>query len=175
MAICKAYLDDIVFSFRKQKDMAEQAIRQVVQNEDFFRRPGEFSNSVAVIVKHLAGNLKSRWTDFLTTDGEKPSRDRDREFVITEADSRDSLMASWEAGWSALFHTLGGLTEADLLKTVTIRGEPHSAMQAIHRSLTHTAYHTGQILYLCRLMHNGEWQWITVPPGQSVTARKYRS
>jgi uncharacterized damage-inducible protein DinB len=164
----QAYLDDITFSFRKQKDMAEKAFGQVQSDEDFFRQPGEFSNSIAAIIKHVAGNLASRWTDFLTTDGEKPWRDRDSEFV-TAADTRTNLIAAWEAGWNVLFQTLAGLHEDDLLKTVPIRGEKHTVFQAIHRSLTHTAYHVGQIVYLSRLFQKDGWQWITIPPGQSRT------
>jgi hypothetical protein len=115
----------------------------------------------------IAGNLASRWTDFLTTDGDKPWRDRDAEFLIGPDDSRPSLLAAWERGWTAVLQTLAGLREEDLLKTVTIRGEEHTALQAIQRSLTHTAYHVGQIIYLCRLLTTEGWEWITIPPGQS--------
>jgi uncharacterized damage-inducible protein DinB len=177
MSLWKAYLDDITFSFRKQKDLAEKAFQQVVSDQDFFRKPGEFSNSIAAIIKHVAGNLASRWTDFLTTDGDKPWRNRDAEFHITETDTRTNLLTAWEAGWKALFDTLAGLAEADLLKRVTIRGEEHSVFQAIHRSLTHTAYHAGQIVYLSRMMQKEGWEWITIPPGQShqfkAQGRKY--
>jgi uncharacterized damage-inducible protein DinB len=162
----KPYLDDIVFSFRKHKELAEKAFRQV-GDEGFFKKPGEHSNSIAIIIKHVAGNLASRWTDFLTTDGDKPWRDRDAEFVISPEDSKERLIAAWEKGWTALFQTLGTLQEADLLKQVTIRGEGHTVLQAIHRSLTHTVYHVGQIVYLCRLVTTEGWQWITIPPGQS--------
>jgi uncharacterized damage-inducible protein DinB len=167
MAFWQAYLDDIRFSFRKQKELAEKAFRQVENDADFFRKPGEHSNSIALIVKHLAGNLKSRWTDFLTTDGDKPWRDRDDEFVIGPDDTRSHLLAEWEAGWAILFQTLAARQEADLLRTVTIRGEEHTVLQAIDRSLTHTAYHTGQILYLARLVTQKAGEWITIPPGQS--------
>ena len=167
MSLWKAYLDDITFSFHKQKDFAEQAFRQVVSDEDLIRKPDEFSNSIAAIIKYVAGNLASRWTDFLTTDGDKPWRNRDAEFNITQTDTRTNLLRAWEAGWKSLFTTLAGLAEADLQKRVTIRGEEHTVFQAIHRSLTHTAYHTGQIVYLCRLMQKDGWEWLTVPPGQS--------
>src|SRR6266404_1639020 len=150
MALGHAYLEDVILSFRKQKQYAEQAFRQVESEEDFFKKPGEHSNSIALIIKHVAGNLASRWTDFLTTDGDKPWRNRDAEFHITETDTRTNLLTAWEAGWKALFDTLAGLAEADLLKLVTIRGEEHSVFQVIHRSLTHTAYHAGQIVYLSR-------------------------
>jgi uncharacterized damage-inducible protein DinB len=162
----QAYLEDIRFSFRKQKELAEIAFRQVA-DDDFFKRPGEHSNSIAIILKHVGGNLASRWTDFLTTDGDKPWRDRDAEFVIGPEDTRQSLLAAWERGWAALFQTLGSLQEADLLKKVTIRREEHTVFQAVHRSLTHTAYHVGQIVYLSRLLTKEGWQWITIPPGQS--------
>jgi hypothetical protein len=175
----KAYLADIAFSFRKQKDLAEKAFSQVRSDEDFRRKPGEFSNSIAIIIKHVAGNFASRWTDFLTTDGDKPWRDRDGEFLLGEADTRASLIAAWEDGWNRLFQTLAGLKEEDLLKPVTIRGEEHSVIQAIHRSLTHTAYHVGQIVYLSRLVQKDGWEWITIPPGQSQQFKaqggKYRS
>ena len=166
MSVWNAYLQDILFSFRKHKELAEKAFRQV-GDEGFFKKPGEHSNSIAVIIKHVAGNLASRWTDFLTTDGDKPWRDRDAEFVIGPDDSRRSLLAAWEGGWTALFQTLGNLQETDLPKKVTIRGEQHSVFQAIHRSLTHTSYHVGQIVYLSRLVTKEGWEWLTIPPGQS--------
>src|SRR5262249_15667605 len=122
MSLWQAYLEDIVFSFRKQKELAEQAFGQLT-DEEFFPNPGERANSGAVIVKHLAGNLKSRWTDFRTTDGDKPWRDRDAEFVIGPEDTRERLLSAWGEGWAALFGTLSGLGEADLLRRVTIRGE----------------------------------------------------
>jgi hypothetical protein len=146
--------------------MAEQAISQLDDSE-FFHKPGEHSNSVAAIVKHLAGNLKSRWTDFLSSDGDKPWRDREDEFIIGPQDSRDRLLAAWQAGWEALFGTLATLGEEHLLHKVTIRGEEHLVLQAINRSLGHTAYHAGQILYVARLVKQGQWRYITIPPGQS--------
>ena len=166
MPLWNTYLEDIRFSFRKQKELAEKAFRQV-KDQGFFQKPGDHSNSIAIIIKHVAGNLVSRWTDFLTTDGDKPWRDRDAEFIIGPDDTRERLMAAWEAGWAALFQTLSNLQEADLLKTVTIRREEHTVFQAVHRSLTHTSYHVGQIVYLSRLLTKEGWQWITVPPGQS--------
>jgi hypothetical protein len=170
MPLWKAYQDDIVFSFHKQKDLAEQGITQL-DDAEFFCKPGEHANSVAVIVKHLAGNLKSRWTAFLMTDGDKPWRDRDAEFLIGPEDTRARLLAAWEGGWDALFGTLAGLGEEDYLKTVTIRGEAHTVFQAIHRSLTHVAYHAGQILYVARLVKKDGWRYVTIPPGQSQRFR----
>jgi uncharacterized damage-inducible protein DinB len=176
MTVSQAYLEDVRFSFRKAKESAEQALVQLT-DEEFFARPGENSNSVAVIVKHLAGNLKSRWTDFLTTDGDKPWRDRDGEFVLGPGDTRAALLAAWEGGWAVVFGTLAGLGETDLLRRVTIRGEGHTVLQATQRSLTHAAYHTGQILYVARLLKKEGWRWITIPPGQSeqfkAAGRKY--
>jgi hypothetical protein len=166
VSLWKAYIEDIIFSFRKHKELAEKAFRQVA-DEDFFKKPGEYSNSIAIVIKHVAGNLASRWTDFLTTDGDKPWRDRDAEFIIGPEDTRPNLLAAWEKGWTALFQTLGNLKEADLLKKVTIRREEHTVFQAIHRSLTHTSYHVGQTVYLSRLLKKEGWQWITIPPGQS--------
>jgi uncharacterized damage-inducible protein DinB len=166
----KSYIDDVVFSYRKQKEWADQAIAQL-SDAEFFTKPGEKSNSVAAIVKHLAGNLRSRWTDFLTSDGDKPWRDRDNEFVIGPDDSRERLLDAWRLGWEALFGSLALLGEEHLLQKITIRGEPHTVLQAIQRGLTHAAYHTGQILYIARLVKKGEWQYITIPPGQSQQFR----
>jgi uncharacterized damage-inducible protein DinB len=171
MALWRAYLDDVIFSFRRHKDWAERAFGQVESDADFFRKPGEHSNSIAIIIKHLAGNLASRWTDFLSSDGEKPWRNRDNEFVIGPDDSRARLLTAWGTGWEVLFRTLESLGEADLLRRVTIRGEEHTVLQAIDRSLTHVAYHTGQIMYLSRLLKTDGWQWITIPPGQSQQVR----
>jgi hypothetical protein len=160
-------LEEITFGFRKQKEWADKAFSQVKADSDFFRKPGEFSNSIAAIIKHVAGNLSSRWRDFLTSDGEKPDRDRDAEFVIGERDTRTNLTAAWEAGWSTLFDTLARLTDDDFQQTVLIRGEKHTVHQALLRSLTHVAYHTGQIVYLSRLLQKEGWEWITIAPGQS--------
>jgi uncharacterized damage-inducible protein DinB len=162
-------LADLRHEYQRHKAMADRAMAEL-GDEEFFRRPGELVNPIALIVKHLAGNFASRWTDFLTTDGDKPTRDRDREFVLTDEDTRANLMAAWERGWRIFFDTLDGLTDADLSATVTIRGEPHSALQALLRGATHLAYHTGQILYLARLLRP-ESTWQTIPPGQSRDAR----
>jgi hypothetical protein len=163
------FLPELLREYRRHKDLADRAMAEL-SDDDFFRRPAVHVNPVALIVKHLAGNLASRWTDFLTTDGEKPTRDRDNEFVLTDRDTRASLLAAWEKGWSALFDTVAGLTEADFARTVTIRGEPHSVYQALVRGLTHAAYHTGQVLYLVRLLRPDS-RWLTIAPGQSKTHR----
>jgi hypothetical protein len=158
---------DVAFEFRKYKGWADKALAGL-SDEAFFRRPADHVNPVALIVKHLAGNLVSRFTDFLTTDGEKPTRDRDNEFVLGPSDTRASLIAAWDAGWQAVLEALAGLTDADLGRTVTIRGEPHRVQQALLRGLDHAAYHTGQILYLARLL-NPDGAWLTMAPGTSRT------
>jgi hypothetical protein len=165
----KDLLADLVYEFRRYKDLADRAMAHL-DDQDFFRRPADHVNPVAVLVKHLAGNLVSRWTDFLTSDGEKASRDRDGEFLLTEQDTRASLLAAWERGWKALFDTLEGLGESDLDRSVTIRGESHRVPQALLRGLSHAAYHVGQMLYLVRLWRPDS-PWLTVPPGQSGKVR----
>src|SRR5438552_2692974 len=137
------YLEDAILQFRKQKGLADKAIAQIT-TEDFFAVLDAESNSIAIIVKHVAGNLRSRWMDFLTSDGEKPDRNRESEFVIEGGETKESLLAHWEAGWRYLFDALTPLTPEDLDRTVLIRGEPHTVVQAINRQLTHYAYHVGQ-------------------------------
>src|SRR5262245_27536300 len=160
-----ALLADLLHEFRRHKSLADGALAQLTDQE-FLQRPAAHVNPVALIVKHLAGNLVSRWTDFLSTDGEKPSRNRDGEFALTDKDTRSNLLAAWERGWTTLFDAVANLREADLDRQVTIRGEPHTVRQALLRGATHAAYHTGQILYLVRLLRPDS-AWLTVPPGQS--------
>jgi uncharacterized damage-inducible protein DinB len=150
---------------RRHKELADRAMA-ALSDEQFFARPGPDVNPIALIVKHLAGNLRSRWTDLLTTDGEKPDRDRDAEFVLTDADTRDNLLAVWDAAWQAVFNSLAALQPDDLDRTITIRGEPHTVEQALIRGLAHAAWHVGQILYLSRLLAPGS-PWLTIPPGKS--------
>jgi uncharacterized damage-inducible protein DinB len=166
-ALSQNFLQATEAVFRQHKDWAEKALAQLEDDAAFFRSLGPRSHSIAVTVKHVAGNLRSRWLNFLTTDGEKPDRNRDQEFIISDQDTRHSLMQGWEEAWAILFSELKALKADDLLRTVTVRKEPLSVVQAIQRSLAHTAYHTGQILYLCRLLKEGDWQWLTVQPGQS--------
>src|SRR3954464_2975732 len=149
-------------SYRRMIDGALQQL----SDEEFFGRKEEGTNSVAVILRHLGGNLLSRWTDFLTTDGEKPSRNRDSEFEDWPGD-RASLMAFFDSGWQTWRKSIESLAADDLTKTVTVRGEPHSVPLAVQRSLTHTAYHVGQIMLIARLTHDGNWQWLTIRPGDS--------
>ncbi len=160
------YVTDAVRQFRKLKDLAERARAQVT-DEDLFTRLDEESNSIAIIMKHMAGNMRSRWTDFLTSDGEKPDRNRDREFVIEEGDTRDRIVERWNAGWRCLFEALAPLSAGDLDRTVLIRGEPHSVIEAINRQLTHYAYHVGQIVFLAKHYGANTWQSLSIPRGKS--------
>jgi uncharacterized damage-inducible protein DinB len=156
------FLADLQHEFLRHKGLVDRAMAEL-DDQEFFRRPGTPVNPVALIVKHLAGNLVSRWTDFLSTDGEKASRDRDGEFLLAEQDTRPNLLAAWERGWAVLFATLAGLSDADLEKSVTIRGESQTARQALLRGMSHVAYHTGQVLYLVRWLRP-ESPWLTIPP-----------
>ncbi len=159
------YVEDARTLLRNHKRMAEKAIAQV-RDEELGVALDEESNSIAVLIRHLAGNMKSRWTDFLTTDGEKPDRNRDREFEAGPAD-RAALLAEWEEGWSRLFATLDGLSERQLSAAVTIRGEAHSVMQAINRTLAHTALHVGQIVMLAKHFRSSEWKTLSIARGKS--------
>jgi hypothetical protein len=164
--ILKNYLSDAIQSFRNYKKLAERALEQVT-DEEFFRQIDEESNSLAIIVKHIAGNLKSRWTDFLTSDGEKDFRNRDSEF-IAEGDTRESLMQFWEEGWNCLFVALEPLKVEDFEKTITIRQQPHTICEAINRQLTHYAYHIGQITFLAKHFRAAEWKSLSVPKNKSA-------
>lgn len=167
----EGYRRDVVREFRRTKELADKAMAQV-SDDDFFAAPDPLTNPIAVVVKHVAGNLRSRWTDFLTTDGEKPDRDRDSEFVIRPDDGRAALTARWERGWSILFETLAALRDDDLDATVTIRGEPHTAYQAIHRQFSHYAYHAGQIVLLARHYVGDSWKTLSVARGGSTAFNK---
>ena len=167
----KNYRADAIASFRNYKKMAERAIEQV-SNEEFFAQIDAESNSMAVIVKHIAGNLHSRWRDFLTTDGEKPTRNRDTEFEMI-ADTRESLMKFWETGWQTLFDNIEPLTADDFSKTITIRGEPHTIVEAINRQLTHYSYHIGQIVFLAKHFRSADWKTLSVPKNKSAEFNKF--
>ena len=169
--IVENYHVDVLASFRNYKKMAERAIDQV-SDEEFFKSIDVETNSIAVIVKHIAGNLNSRWRDFLTTDGEKETRNRDTEFALVE-DTRDSLMQLWEAGWQTLFDNIEPLTVEDFSKTITIRGEPHSIVEAINRQLTHYSYHIGQIVLLAKHFKSTDWRTISVPKNRSAEFNKF--
>jgi uncharacterized damage-inducible protein DinB len=157
---------NIIKEFSALKKLAEGAMRQV-SDEQFFRPLDSETNSVAVIVKHMAGNMRSRWREFLTTDGEKPDRHRDSEFEIHKEDTRETLMRSWEGGFEILFGVLNSLKPDDLDRTVFIRTKPHTVYAAIHRQLTHYSYHTGQIVMLARHLTGDNWQTLSVAKGQS--------
>lgn len=160
------YLEEARRQFRGHKRLAEGAMTQL-RDEDFFVTLDPESNSIAILVKHLAGNMRSRFTDFLTTDGEKPDRFRDREFEITPATTRAEVMKWWEDGWSIVFATVESLKPEDVTRTVTVRGEPHTVMQAINRQVAHYAQHTGQIVFLAKHLRSSEWKTLSVPRGKS--------
>jgi hypothetical protein len=162
----KSYLKDSIAVFRQYKRLAERAMEQVTDEQLFTSLDAE-ANSIAIIVKHVTGNMRSRWTDFLTTDGEKPDRNRDSEFVDPPA-TRQALLADWEDGWARVFSALEPLTEADLGRTVTIRGEAHSVMQAINRQLAHYPHHVGQIVLLAKHFASDHWQSLSVPRNRSA-------
>jgi hypothetical protein len=156
-----SYLEDSRTLFAYYKKLGERAMDQLTDSQLFTALDGE-ANSIAIIVKHVSGNMLSRWTDFLTTDGEKPTRNRDGEFEAPPA-TRAELLATWEAGWACLFSALEPLTDADLTRTVTIRGEAHSVMQAINRQLAHYPHHVGQIVLLAKHFTGDRWQSLSVP------------
>jgi uncharacterized protein DUF1572 len=160
------YLDDSLRQLRKLKEQADRAISQTADQHMFALLDPE-ANSIAVIMKHMAGNMRSRWTDFLTTDGEKPNRDRDREFEQAQADSRASITAQWEDGWTRLFDAVRSLSVDDLSKTIHIRGEAHSVVEAISRQTSHYAAHVGQIVLLAKHYAGPKWQTLSIPRGKS--------
>jgi hypothetical protein len=161
-----SYITDALFVFRYYKRLGERAMEQVT-DEQLFQVLDPEANSIAIIVKHMTGNMRSRWTDFLTSDGEKPDRNRDGEFVDPQA-TRAALLAEWENGWACLFSAIEPLTDADLGRAVTIRGEAHSVMQAINRQLAHYPHHVGQIVLLAKHFASDRWQSLSVPRNQSA-------
>ena len=167
MDLGNVFLAAIINAFEANKRLADRAIEQLPDDRLHLALDAN-TNSIAVIMKHVAGNLISRWTDFLTTDGEKPWRNRDNEFVDSFS-SRAELLDDWEQGWACLLATLRGLQPGDLEKTVTIRGEPHSVPLALSRSLGHTCYHVGQIVQVARIHAGEQWQTLTIPRGGSAT------
>jgi hypothetical protein len=161
-----SYIEDSLAIFRQYKLLGERAMQQV-SDEQLFASLDDESNSIAIIVKHLAGNMRSRWTDFLTSDGEKATRNRDSEFVDPAA-TREALMRDWEDGWACVFGAIERLTDADMGRTVTIRGEAHSVMQAINRQLAHYPQHVGQIVLLAKHFAGKRWQTLSVPRNNSA-------
>lgn len=160
------FLEATIEQLRLQKKLAERAIDQI-STEQFFAQLDSESNSIAFIVKHVTGNLRSRWTDFLTSDGEKADRRRDTEFSREEADTKEQLMKRWEEAWQGMLDTLEELTPADLNKTVQIASQPHNVIQAIQRTLAHTAQHVGQIILLAKHNAGAQWTTLSIPRGKS--------
>ena len=160
------YISLATREFKRLKKLSDDAVAQIAEPL-FFQASSESDNSVAQIYKHVTGNTRSRWTDFLNTDGEKPDRKRDLEFTITDQDTYSSLVGKWNEAWELLFQTLSELTEHDLSKQVTIRGEGLSVLQAISRQLTHYAYHVGQIVYVAKHLSGKNWKSLSIPLGKS--------
>jgi hypothetical protein len=166
MKFTTSYLEDSLALFLYYKKLGERAMDQVTDQQLFLTLDDE-ANSIAIIVKHMAGNMRSRWTNLLTTDGEKPDRNRDSEFIDPAA-TRKALMDVWEEGWSHVFQALEPLSDADLGRTITIRGEPHSVMQAVNRQIAHYAHHVGQIVLLAKHLAHDHWESLSVPRNRSA-------
>ena len=168
MDLAARCLEDLTDQMRKIRTLAEGAVAQV-SDEDLFRQIDGESNSIAIVMQHVAGNLKSRFTDFLTADGEKPDRNRDREFEMTPGTIRETVIADWDIGFARLESTLASLTPADLTREVRIRGDRMTVIEALHRSLAHTAMHAGQIVMLAKHLRGPNWRTLSIPRGQSET------
>jgi hypothetical protein len=166
MSVEKHFLENTIGVFNNYRALAEKSFEQLNKGSDFHFAPDSESNSIAVIIKHMSGNMISRWTDFLTTDGEKTTRDRDGEFVEGK-ETREQLMQIWNKGWEVFMNTLNSLKEEDLMKTITIRGEGITAMQALNRQTAHYAYHVGQIVFLAKHIKNTEWKSLSIPKNKS--------
>jgi len=160
------YLEEMKRQFRGHKRMGEAAMAQL-EDKDFFVALDPESNSVATLVKHIAGNARSRFTDFLTSDGEKPDRFRDQEFAVSDKTTREEILRWWEQAWEHVFSAVDSLTPDDVLRTVTIRSEPHTVMQALNRALAHYAQHIGQIVFLAKHLRSAQWQTLSIPRGRS--------
>lgn len=165
MSLATEFLDSAIKRLRECKALGDKTFVRL-SDEEMHRRPNESSNSLAVIIQHLYGNMLSRWTNFLTEDGEKPWRKRDEEFE-THGFSKRELIGLWEHGWSVCLNALQSLAEADLLKTVTIRSQPLTVVDAVNRQLAHYSYHIGQVVYLGRWMKEGEWESLSIPKRES--------
>ena len=161
------YLNEALAGMRALKDLADKAVAQT-SDDDLFRVLDDEENSIAVVMRHIAGNARSRWTDFLTTDGEKPDRHRDREFDHPPTSTRAALLAEWETAWAVTLATIGSLAPPDLLRTVTIRGEPHSVIRAIERQTRHYGQHVGQIVLLAKHWRGASWVSLSIPRGKSA-------
>jgi hypothetical protein len=160
------YLEEARRQLRGHKRLAEGALAQL-RDEELFIALDKEANSIAIIMKHIAGNMRSRFTDFLTSDGEKPDRHRDQEFEITSTTTRAQVMRSWDDGWAIVFSALDGLAPEDVTRTVTIRAEPHTVLQAINRQIAHYAYHIGQIVFLAKHFRESAWDSLSIPRGKS--------
>jgi hypothetical protein len=160
------YLDEVRRQMRGQKRIGEGAMAQL-RDEDFFVALDAESNSVAILVKHLGGNMRSRFTDFLASDGEKPDRFRDREFEVSGATTRAEIMRWWDEGWACVFGAIEALKPEDVMRTATIRGEAHTVLQAINRQIAHYAGHVGQIVFLAKHLRSSEWKTLSIPRGKS--------
>ena len=160
-----AYLRDLLKTYRYYQSLVERALAQVTNDADWHAPLGEGGNSIAVVMKHVAGNLRSRFRDFLTTDGEKPDRDREGEFEMPAPLSREEMLAWWNEGWTIALDSISALTPEDLERTITIRGQAMLVVEALNRSVTHTAYHVGQIVYLARHFAWPEWKGLTIAKG----------
>jgi hypothetical protein len=168
------YLEEARRQLRGHKRMGEGAMTQL-RDKDFFVTLDPEANSVAVLVKHLAGNMRSRFTDFLTSDGEKPDRFRDQEFELTPATTRAQVMKWWEEGWACVFTAIDPLQPEDVMRTVTIRGEAHTVLQAINRQIAHYAQHIGQIVFLGKHLRSGEWKTLSIPRGKSEEFKQHKA
>jgi hypothetical protein len=166
--LATAYLTDISRTYRNSKTLGERAIAQVRSDADLHRQIDPGSNSIAVIVKHIAGNLRSRFRDFLTTDGEKPDRNRDDEFEMRGGVSREEILSWWNEGWMVALSAIDALAPEHLTRTITIRREPFLVVEALNRLATHTAYHVGQIVYVARHLTGPDWQSLSIPKGKSA-------
>ena len=167
----REFLEDVIRQFHGQKKLVERAIAQI-PDEALFQRLDPDGNSIAIVIRHIAGNQRSRWTDFLTSDGEKPDRNRDSEFEVDENLTRGRLLESWEDGWRRVFAAVEPLTPEDLDRVVTIRGEPHTVVKAILRQLAHYAYHAGQVVFLAKHFAGPAWKSLSIPKGQSESYKK---
>lgn len=166
-AIVQNYFEDAVASLKNYKKLADKAIAQL-KDDEFFVTLDDEANSVAVIMKHMAGNMFSRWTDFLTSDGEKPDRNRDMEFVIGPETTKDDVLDYWERGWACVFAAIEPLKLEDFEKTVSIRGESHTIVMAINRQLMHYSYHIGQIVFLAKHFRSTQWNSLSIPRNKSA-------
>lgn len=160
------YLQSSLRIFKQYKQLAEGAINQL-SAEELFARPDAESNSIFLMMKHLSGNMQSRWSDFLHSDGEKPWRNRDTEFEQHDILDKDEIMEMWEKGWNCLFDAISPLTSNNLSDTTTIRGEAHSVMEAINRQIAHYSYHVGQIVFLAKMIKKDEWKTLSIARGKS--------